>query len=106
MKSILNAKLCEDPNNSDPQVTRESVLHHKLDILVIPQATLGGKLKGKALQYHGLVSKPVGEELFSEFVGKLKESLESGGHVSSGVYGTRQILSMETNGPFTHIFEF
>lgn len=69
-------------------------------------------MKGKAVQYHGLVSKSVGEELFSKFVAKLKYSIEVlpetelHGHVSSGVYGARQILSMETNGPFTHIFEF
>ncbi|KAL9956915.1 hypothetical protein ACROYT_G038475 [Oculina patagonica] len=27
-------------------------------------------------------------------------------HVKHGTYGNRQVLSVETNGPFTHVFDF
>jgi len=45
------------------------------------------------------------------FVEKIKKAVEKNEgeldeKVKSGVYGARQILSMETNGPFTHVFDF
>lgn len=109
MKSVLNVKLSEpngDGEGENPR--RKSVLECNYDILVIPQATLGGKLKGNTTQYHGLVSKDLGSQLFDSFVSTVSSYNESGwsGKVESGVYGARQILQMETNGPFTHIFEF
>ena len=103
-KSVLNAKLCE----TEVDARRVSVLESGQDILIIPQATLGGKLKGKSPQYHGLISKSIGEQIFTEYVDHIKKAVESsgkGGIVESGVYGARQILSMETNGPFTHIVD-
>jgi len=106
VKAVLNAKLSEDGENLE--ASRQSLLHHKLDVLIIPQATLGGKLKGKGVQYHGLGSKQLGEDLFKHFVEKVKDAVvESGdGRVEHGIYGARQILSVETNGPFTHVLEF
>ena len=41
MKTVLTAPLCEG----------KTVFEAKGDILIVPQATLGGKLKGKSLQY-------------------------------------------------------
>jgi len=54
------------------------------------------------------VSKQLGEDLFKHFVEKVKDAVvESGdGRVEHGIYGARQILSVETNGPFTHVLEF
>jgi len=57
-----------------------------------------------------LVSKQLGEDLYKYFAEKVKDAVESvgdgHGRVGKGIYGARQILSVETNGPFTHVFEF
>jgi len=93
----LAAKLCEVVGESK----RVSVVDALGEVLVVPQATLGGKLKGKALQYHGNVNKDEGEALYAHFVATLSSRLAV---VRSGSYGARQVLSLETNGPFTHTF--
>lgn len=105
----MNVKLSEPAADPGESVRRKSVIDCNFDILVIPQATLGGKLKGSTTQYHGLVSKDLGSELFNYFVNAIREYKSTQGwlgNVESGVYGSRQILQMETNGPFTHVFEF
>ncbi|XP_062508607.1 D-aminoacyl-tRNA deacylase 2-like [Corticium candelabrum] len=91
-----------------------SVLDIQGDILVVPQATLGGKIKGRAVQYHGNIAKDDGQQLYDEFVSlcnkEVSESSTSGDsqhqQVHHGSYGNRQVLSIVTNGPFTHLFEF
>ena len=103
-----------------------SVLERRGDVLVVPQATLGAKLKGKgrgnnSLQYHGNVDKADGERLFAAFCAALKSLVEEndagevpesqgsqgsqGPRVVGGVYGARQRLTMDTDGPYTHILQ-
>ncbi|XP_064109246.1 D-aminoacyl-tRNA deacylase 2-like [Macrobrachium nipponense] len=102
VKHIIDIRLSE--NDSDRRV---SVCDIQGDILIIPQATLGGKLKGKAMQYHNNVDKNLGEALYHKLCQGVRTSVEkvSSGNVKCGVYGARQILNMDTNGPFTHIIE-
>ena len=45
---MLAAPLCEG----------KTVIEAKGDILIVPQATLGGKLKGKSLQYVPMTDRP------------------------------------------------
>lgn len=107
----MNVKLSE-PNSAsgDNNAKRKSVVDCNFDLLIIPQATLGGKLKGTAAQYHGLVSKDLGSDLYHSFVSAIREFKDPkkswAGKVECGIYGARQILKMDTNGPFTHLFEF
>lgn len=82
------------------------------DILVIPQATLGGRLKGKQMQYHSNVEKNMGMELYTSFVEGLRQATTSSATwqeanctVHHGTYGNRQVLSMDTNGPYSHVIE-
>ena len=82
------------------------------DVLVVPQATLGGQLKGRQFQYHGNVSKTDGARLYAAFVAALAETAaaadgwtEAGCRVRCGRYGARQVLSSTTNGPFSHVIE-
>jgi D-Tyr-tRNAtyr deacylase len=78
------------------------------------QASLGGKMKGKAVQYHGNIAKDDGQQLYQEFFSLCQKEIEvnstSAGSqhpvVHHGIYGNRQALSVVTNGPFTHLFEF
>lgn len=90
-----------------------SVLDLPGSILVIPQATLGGKLKGRRMQYHANIEKEIGLELYSQFVIQCEKQLaanvkctEAGLVVKHGTYGNRQVLRVDTNGPYTHQIEF
>ncbi|KAK7072119.1 D-tyrosyl-tRNA(Tyr) deacylase [Halocaridina rubra] len=102
IKHIMSIRLSEDDSGH-----RVSICDIQGDILIIPQATLGGKQKGKAMQYHMNVDKTLGEALYHKLCQGTRTSIEkvSSGNVKCGVYGARQILNMETNGPYTHIME-
>ncbi|KAF8276986.1 putative D-Tyr-tRNA(Tyr) deacylase [Trypanosoma cruzi] len=99
------------------------------DILVVPQASLAGKLKGRSVQFHGLVDKSRGSLLYDRFCQLLRaarsidtssvdangvpldglastQEAENVGRVISGTYGNRQGLKMESEGPLTHFFDF
>ncbi|XP_066178235.1 D-aminoacyl-tRNA deacylase 2 isoform X2 [Sylvia atricapilla] len=83
------------------------------DVLIIPQATLGGKPKGRKMQYHANIEKEKGLELYSQFVALCEKELaanakcvEAGVLVKHGTYGNRQVLKLDTNGPYTHLMEF
>ncbi|KFQ96199.1 putative D-tyrosyl-tRNA(Tyr) deacylase 2, partial [Nipponia nippon] len=105
---LLNVKLSE--NESGEYV---SVLDLPGNVLIIPQATLGGKPKGRKMQYHANIEKEKGLELYSQFVTLCEEELaanakclEAGVLVKHGTYGNRQVLKLDTNGPYTHLIEF
>ena len=107
VKTVLNCKLCENGNGK-----LVSVLDLPGNMLIIPQATLGGRLKSKCMQYHTNIEKEIGKELYSQFVKQCEATFqenmscsENGVSVESGTYGNRQVLSVVTNGPFTHIVE-
>ncbi|KAM6069699.1 D-aminoacyl-tRNA deacylase 2 isoform 3-T3 [Theristicus caerulescens] len=83
------------------------------NVLIIPQATLGGKPKGRKMQYHANIEKEKGLELYSQFVTLCEKELaanakcmEAGVLVKHGTYGNRQVLKLDTNGPYTHLIEF
>lgn len=90
-----------------------SVLDLPGSILIIPQATLGGKLKGRSMQYHNNIDKEIGMELYSQLVSLCERELaannkcaNAGVALKHGTYGNRQVLKVDTNGPFTHMIEF
>ncbi|XP_066853347.1 D-aminoacyl-tRNA deacylase 2 isoform X2 [Anser cygnoides] len=108
VNTLLNVKLSE--NESGEYV---SVLDLPGNVLIIPQATLGGKLKGRKMQYHANIEKEKGLELYSQFVTLCEKELaanakcmEAGVLVKYGTYGNRQVLKLDTNGPYTHLVEF
>ena len=87
-----------------------SVLDVPGSILVVPQATLGGKLKGKRMQYHGNIEKSSDLHLYESFVNGcrnlVEKHCENEAFVKSGIYGNLQVLQIDTNGPYTHTVEF
>jgi D-Tyr-tRNAtyr deacylase len=132
-----------------------SVLEADCDVLVVPQACLSGKLKGKTLQHHNQVEKETGYQMWVHFLSTLGAHLYSkttnttldlvnqrppiinedavlrnwsseienfsieninGFHLQSqtghqkifafGTYGNRQGLNLNTDGPFTLIFDW
>lgn len=79
------------------------------------QATLGGKMKGRSVQYHSNISKDEGRVFFEKFITLCEETVQANStnlpdsppkKVKHGTYGNRQVLNVETNGPFTHVFDF
>ncbi|KAG7255724.1 hypothetical protein CRUP_011753 [Coryphaenoides rupestris] len=110
VSSLLNQRLCEGPSGG-----LVSVLEAGGSVLVVPQATLGGRVKGRAMQYHGNIGKEEGLQLYSRFVSLCQAQLGPAGgaqgagaeaEVKHGTYGNRQVLQLDTNGPYTHLMEF
>ncbi|KAK4469377.1 hypothetical protein MN116_006933 [Schistosoma mekongi] len=107
-ETICTVRLISDDNGK-----LQSVIDSPCDLLIIPQFCLAGKLKRKSFQYHGAVTKATAETLYCQLV-KLCDSLLKSSpmwlskscKLSYGTFGIRQILSLETNGPFTHVVEF
>lgn len=60
VNTLLNVKLSETENGK-----HVSILDLPGDILIIPQATLGGRVKGRNMQYHSNSGKEEGSELYS-----------------------------------------
>ncbi|KAM7157449.1 D-aminoacyl-tRNA deacylase 2 isoform 2-T2 [Molossus nigricans] len=108
VNTLLNVKLSETENGK-----HVSILDLPGNILIIPQATLGGRVKGRSMQYHSNSGKEEGLELYSQFVTLCEKELaanskcaEAGVVVQHGTYGNRQVLKLDTNGPYTHLVEF
>ncbi|KAK3595546.1 hypothetical protein CHS0354_021654 [Potamilus streckersoni] len=109
VKSCLNVKLSSSAENEK----LVSVLDLPGDVLIVPQASLGGNLKGKVMQYHRNIDKDEGIHLYNQFVTLCKDTVQScnkcrekGCVVMAGTYGNRQVLKMDTDGPYTHLIEF
>eukprot|EP00760_Papus_ankaliazontas_P004283 PhM_4_TR11773/c0_g1_i1/m.25418 len=129
--SLLSTKIFSFDIPSDPsvRVPTVSVGERKVDVLVIPQASIAGKIKGKAIQYHGQAPKEDTQKMYEAFCAQLRHGLGAvlesdangvplvGGSgeaaaaagqpiVVSGTFGNRQALKMDSPGPMTHFFEF
>ena len=105
---VRKVKLSESPDTGSDS-KRKTICQIHGDILVIPQATLGGKLKGSSIQYHNNIKPSEGEAYYKLFCDQLSQCQEpegqSVGMVKNGVWGARQVLSMDTNGPYSHVFD-
>ncbi|KAI9136472.1 putative D-tyrosyl-tRNA deacylase 2 [Paraphysoderma sedebokerense] len=121
--SIVPQHSLERPISNKPT----SILHSNSSVLIIPQASLGAKLKGKSLQYHSNVDKSIGEDLYALFTTEISRIVtdhhddkgmrctqnnsedakgEKEVKVRWGTYGFQQRLRMESNGPFSCLLEF
>ena len=111
VKSALNIRLSEALTDSKRLV---SILDLPGDVLIVPQSTLGGKAKGRMMQYHSNIPKDTGRELYGKFVELCCGALASNASTSEanckvrhGTYGIKQeVMSLMTNGLFTHAMEF
>ncbi|KAM4690256.1 D-aminoacyl-tRNA deacylase 2 [Rhinophrynus dorsalis] len=108
VSSLVNVKLSESDSGK-----RVSILDLPGSILIVPQATLGGKVKGRCMQYHTNADKEHGMNLYAQLLSQCQQELEahpkwaeSGAVLKFGTYGNRQVLQLNTNGPYTHLLEF
>ena len=103
LKVVTSVKLSKNVDGK-----RVSIIDLPGDILIVPQATLGGQLKGKSMQYHNNIDKHYGEQLYNRFVEMCLHVLNaktSDKHVKCGTYGNLQVLTISTNGPYTHAID-
>ena len=66
-KEIATVKLCE----SDDGI--KTIVDISGDLLIIPQATLGGRLNGHRFQYHNNINKDTGLEFYDKLISNLRE---------------------------------
>ncbi|KAK6307453.1 hypothetical protein J4Q44_G00226010 [Coregonus suidteri] len=70
VNTLLNLKLCEADSGK-----YVSVLDLPGIVLIVPKATLGGKAKGKGMQYHPNIGKEEGLQLYSKCVSLCEKEL-------------------------------
>merc|ERR1712129_652460 len=89
------------------------------DILIVPQFSLGGKLKSgkKGAQYNSSEKPAIAKVHFENLCAKLIKRNETNQankkqkdkylnvNVKCGIFGNRQGLRIESDGPFTHSFD-
>ena len=101
VKAVISVKLTEVKEGEKRVALTSSATS---EVLVVPQATLGGRLKGNSVQYHGNVKVEAGARLYEVFCAGLVEKLGEE-RVKRGRFGARQILSTDTSGPYSHTFD-
>ena len=99
-KAVLATKLTEAVEGE----RRADIGSSGGEVLVVPQATLGGKLKKGIVQYHGNIGPEEGRELYRQFCQELV-AVVGEARVKEGQFGARQVLSMVTRGPYSHTFD-
>eukprot|EP00922_Rhytidocystis_sp_ex-Travisia-forbesii_P042981 GHVS01064240.1.p1 GENE.GHVS01064240.1~~GHVS01064240.1.p1 ORF type:complete len:196 (-),score=36.38 GHVS01064240.1:1495-2082(-) len=105
VRHLLPPTSSQDSPPPPPTPVSLSDYPSNVSILLVPQSTLGGRLKGVVMQFHGLVDKVSGEALYDKLKIELQKraSAQSAKVISitSGVYGNRQGLRLESAGPST-----
>ncbi|XP_061742830.1 D-aminoacyl-tRNA deacylase 2 [Nerophis ophidion] len=102
VSTLLHLRLCESESGRIV-----SALELPGSVLVVPQATLGGKAKGRAMQYHNNIGKEDGLRLYTAFVSLCQQEVAAAEvTLKHGTYGNRQVLKLDTNGPHTHLLDF
>ncbi|KAL6065280.1 D-tyrosyl-tRNA(Tyr) deacylase [Balamuthia mandrillaris] len=102
VKALLGVKLFQVDGKA------ASVMEAQRDIMIVPQASLSGKLKGNRTQYHGQANKEEAETLYDTFISLIKANISNTPDIilKHGTYGNRQGLRIVSSGPYTHHFTF
>ncbi|XP_062863244.1 uncharacterized protein LOC134325113 isoform X2 [Trichomycterus rosablanca] len=106
--SLLNAKFI--PTSMGRQV---SVMELPGSVLIVPQDTMTGVVKGSRVMHHDAVERWKGLHLYKNFVSECekemsasKKCVEAGVAIRYGVYGNMQALYLNSSAPLTHVVEF
>ncbi|KAG9268129.1 uncharacterized protein LOC103035568 [Astyanax mexicanus] len=108
VNTLLNAKIF--PVSGGRNI---SVLELPGNVLIVPQDTMTGVMKGTRVQHHSAVERWKGVHLYKRFVYLCEQEMaasvkctEAGVTVKHGVYGNMQTMYLNSNGPLTHVIEF
>ncbi|KAI5102212.1 putative D-tyrosyl-tRNA(Tyr) deacylase 2 [Silurus meridionalis] len=90
-----------------------SVMELPGSVMIIPQDTMTGVVKGNRVQHHDVIEVWKGPFLYRQFVSQCEKEVaastkctEAGVVVRHGVYGNMQALYLNSNTPLTHVLEF
>ncbi|XP_026789541.3 uncharacterized protein LOC113538579 isoform X1 [Pangasianodon hypophthalmus] len=90
-----------------------SVMELPGSVMIIPQETMTGVVKGSRVQHHDAIEDWKGLYLYEHFVTQCEKEVaastkctEAGVVVRHGVYGNMQTLYLNSNAPLTHVLEF
>eukprot|EP01064_Diplonema_japonicum_P017482 TRINITY_DN2560_c0_g1_i1.p2 TRINITY_DN2560_c0_g1~~TRINITY_DN2560_c0_g1_i1.p2 ORF type:complete len:163 (+),score=40.88 TRINITY_DN2560_c0_g1_i1:43-531(+) len=111
---VCKAKIFPHVADDLSRLRAAPLLGEDWDVMIIPQATLAGKIKGKQAQYHAQYNKEEGEKLYQFFCETVRNLVEAQQReegqrtpvVQCGTYGNRQGLRTESLGPFTHSLDY
>ncbi|KAM9787355.1 LOW QUALITY PROTEIN: D-aminoacyl-tRNA deacylase 2 [Syngnathus typhle] len=102
MVTPLYVRVCESPSGK-----MVSLAELPGSLLLVPQAPLGGKAKGRTVQYHDNIAKEDGLRLYSCLEALFRQEVTAPGlSAQHGTYGNRQILHIQADGPHAHLLEF
>ncbi|KAM9466665.1 uncharacterized protein Hap1MRO34_015705 [Clarias gariepinus] len=90
-----------------------SVMERPGSVMIIPQDTMTGVVKGSRVQHHNVIESWKGLYLYEQFVTQCEKVVaastkctKAGVVVRHGVYGNMQTLYLNSNAPLTHVLEF
>lgn len=90
-----------------------SVMELPGSVMIIPQDTMTGVVKGSIVQHHDAIESWKGLYLYEQFVTQCEKEVatsakctEAGVVIRHGVYGNMQTLYLNSNAPLTHVLEF
>lgn len=82
-------------------------------VMIVPQDTMTGVVKGNRVQHHNAIEGWKGLYLYEQFVTQCEKEVDAstkctqaGVVVRHGVYGNVQTLYLNSNAPLTHVLEF
>ena len=102
VRKCLGLRLFPDPNGDRPRFDL-SLSEIQGELLVVSQFTLYGECrKGRRPDFTGAASPAIAENLYDQFVDKLKAS---GLTVETGKFGAMMQVSLENDGPVTLMLE-
>ncbi|KAK3537290.1 hypothetical protein QTP70_006981 [Hemibagrus guttatus] len=90
-----------------------SIMELPGSVMIIPQDTMTGVVKGSTVQHHDAIESWKGLHFYEQFVTQCESEVaasakctEAGVVVRHGVYGNMQTLYLNSNAPLTHVLEF
>ncbi len=102
VRKCLDLRLFPDPSRDRPRFDL-SLSEIQGDLLVVSQFTLYGECrKGRRPDFTGAAPPAIAEELYNQFVEKLRTS---GLTVETGKFGAMMQVSLENDGPVTLMLE-
>ncbi|XP_060790016.1 uncharacterized protein LOC132894343 isoform X4 [Neoarius graeffei] len=108
VNTLLNATFF--PVNTGRHV---SIMELPGSVMIIPQDTMTGVVKGSKVQHHDAIEGWKGFYLYEKFVTQCETEVaasakctEAGVVVRHGVYGNMQTLYLNSSAPLTHVLEF
>ncbi|XP_047677786.1 D-aminoacyl-tRNA deacylase 2 isoform X2 [Tachysurus fulvidraco] len=90
-----------------------SIMELPGSVMIIPQDTMTGVVKGSSVQHHDAIESWKGLHFYEQFVTQCENELAASAKcteaevvVRHGVYGSMQTLYLNSNAPLTHVLEF